>query len=82
MRRDVWYAFINEVNALDKFIQEFGPRDGDQSGYYVQGARKGKSRPITCATNAIARFHALQHMRRLWDDPSKLVPFSFLNYAP
>ncbi|CDO97535.1 unnamed protein product [Coffea canephora] len=82
MRRDVWYAFINEVNALHKFIQEFGPKDGDQSVYYVHGAHKGKAKAITCATNAIARLQALQHMRRLLDEPTKLVPFSFLQHAP
>ena len=82
MRRDVWYAFINEVNALHKFIQEFGPKDGDQSVYYVHGAHKGKAKAITCATNAIARLQALQQMRRLLDEPTKLVPFSFLQHAP
>lgn len=82
MRRDVWHAFINEVNALHKFIREFGPKDGDQSVYYVHGAHKGKAKAITYAINAIAKLQALQHMRRLLDEPTKLVPFSYLQNAP
>ncbi|XP_038887912.1 uncharacterized protein LOC120077886 isoform X2 [Benincasa hispida] len=45
-------------------------------------AHKGKERAMTNATNSIARLQALQFMRKLLDDPIKLVPFSFLQNAP
>ncbi|CBI23859.3 hypothetical protein VitviT2T_018590 [Vitis vinifera] len=82
MRRDVWYAFINEVIALYKFINEYGAEDGDQSVFHVYGAHKGKERAITGAMNSIARLQALQFIRKLLDDPIKLVQFSYLQNAP
>ncbi|KAG8364083.1 hypothetical protein BUALT_Bualt19G0089400 [Buddleja alternifolia] len=82
MRRDVWYAFINEVIALYKFISEYGPKDGDQSVYDIYGAQRGKDRAVTHAINAIARLQALQFMRRNIEEPTKLVQFSYLLNAP
>lgn len=82
MRRDVWHAFINEVIALYKFIREFGPNDDDQSVSHVYGAQKGKARASTYAINGIARLQALQFIRKLLDEPTKLVPFSYLLNAP
>ncbi|XP_073273567.1 uncharacterized protein [Primulina huaijiensis] len=82
MRRDVWYAFINEVIGLHKFINEFGPEARDKSVYDIYGARKGKDRAVTHAVNSIARLQALQYMRRTIDEPAKLVQFSFLQNAP
>ncbi|XP_059653426.1 uncharacterized protein LOC132300399 isoform X2 [Cornus florida] len=82
MRRDVWHAFISEVIALHNFIREYGPKDGDQSVYHVYGAHKGKARAITHAINGIARLQALQFMRKLLDDPTKLVQLSYLQNAP
>ncbi|EEF33761.1 conserved hypothetical protein [Ricinus communis] len=81
-RRDVWHAFINEVISLHKFMSEFGPEEGDQSKSQVYGAQKGKERAITSAMNSIARLQALQFMRKLLDDPTKLVQFSYLQKAP
>ncbi|KAG7011441.1 hypothetical protein SDJN02_26347 [Cucurbita argyrosperma subsp. argyrosperma] len=82
MRRDVWYAFISEVVASHKFIREYGPEDDDKTRFHVYGAHKGKERAMTNATNSISRLQALQFMRKLLDDPIKLVPFSFLQNAP
>ncbi|KAG5525893.1 hypothetical protein RHGRI_032255 [Rhododendron griersonianum] len=82
MRRDVWYAFICEVIALHKFVREFGPNDGDQSVYNVYGAHKGKARATAYAINGIARLQALQYMRKVLEDPIKLVQFSYLQNAP
>ncbi|KAL0454434.1 UNVERIFIED_CONTAM: hypothetical protein Slati_0782600 [Sesamum latifolium] len=82
MRRDVWYAFINEVISLYKFICEYGPKDGDQSVFDIYGAQRGKDRAVTHAVNAIARLQALQFMRRTLDEPTKLVQFSYLQNAP
>ncbi|XP_022156958.1 uncharacterized protein LOC111023786 isoform X2 [Momordica charantia] len=82
MRRDVWYAFFSEVVAVHKFIREYGPEDNDESRFHVYGAHKGNERAMTNATNSIARLQALQFMRKLLDDPIKLVPFSFLQNAP
>ncbi|PSS29169.1 F-box protein [Actinidia chinensis var. chinensis] len=82
MRRDAWYAFISEVIALYKFIHEFGPKDDDRSVPHVYGAHKGKARATTYATNGIARLQALQFMRKVLENPIKLVPFSFLQNAP
>lgn len=80
--RDVWHAFVNEVISLHKFISEFGPRDGDESVYYVYGANKGKERAVNSAINSVSRLQALQAMRKLPDDPTKLVQFSYLQNAP
>ncbi|KAJ8768272.1 hypothetical protein K2173_021212 [Erythroxylum novogranatense] len=82
LRRDVWHAFISEVIALHKFLSEFGPLDGDHSLLHVYGAKKGKERAIASAINSIARLQTLQFMRKLLDDPIKLVQFSYLQSAP
>lgn len=82
MRRDVWHAVISEVISLYKFIQEFGPKDGDGSVNNVYGAQKGNLKAATYAINGIARLQALQFMRKLLDEPAKLVQFSYLQHAP
>lgn len=82
MRRDVWHAVMSEVIALHKFIHEYGPDDSDETLFNVYGAHKGKERAITSAINGIARLQALQSMRKLLDDPTKLVQFSYLQNAP
>ncbi|KAK9286580.1 hypothetical protein L1049_014979 [Liquidambar formosana] len=82
MRRDVWHAFISEVIAVYKFVREYGPEDGDQSVYNVYGAHKGTERATTSAINSITRLQALQFIRKLLDDPTKLVQFSYLQNAP
>ncbi|KAA8545536.1 hypothetical protein F0562_020320 [Nyssa sinensis] len=82
MRRDVWLAFISEVIALYKFIREFGPKYGDQSVNHVYGAHKGEAKASTYAINGTARLQALQFIRKLSDDPTKLVQFAYLQNAP
>lgn len=82
MRKDVWHALISEVIALHKFMHEYGPDDSDESLFNVYGAHKGKKRATTSAINGIARLQALQHLRKLLDDPTKLVQFSYLQNAP
>ncbi|CAK9151182.1 unnamed protein product [Ilex paraguariensis] len=82
MRRDVWHALISEVICLHKFIREYGPMDGDQSVYHVYGAQKGKARATTYAINGISRLQALRFIRKLLDEPTKLVQFSYLQNAP
>ncbi|XP_058091323.1 uncharacterized protein LOC131237521 isoform X2 [Magnolia sinica] len=82
MRRDVWHAFISEVISLYEFIREYGPDDDDPSIRDVYGAHEGKPRAITCAANSIARVQSLQSIRRLSEDPAKLVQFSYLRSAP
>ncbi|XP_040366662.1 uncharacterized protein LOC112176229 isoform X4 [Rosa chinensis] len=82
MRRDVWHAFISEIIVLHKFIREYGPKEDDESLFHVYGAHKGKERAITSAINSIARLQALQFMRKLLDDPTKLAQFTYLQYAP
>lgn len=82
LRRDVWHAFISEVIALHKFLVDYGPPDDDQSLFQVFGSQKGRERAITCAINGITRLQALQFMRKVLDDPVKLVQFSYLQNAP
>lgn len=82
MRRDVWYAFIKEVISVHQFIQDFGPKENDQSVQNVYGAKKGKQRATNCAINSIARLQALQSIKKLLEEPTKLVPFSYLQNAP
>lgn len=82
MRRDVWHAVISEVIALHQFVHDYGPQDDDESMSFVYGAYKGKERATTSAINSIARLQALQFMRKLIDDPIKLVQFSYLKSAP
>ncbi|KAI4296262.1 hypothetical protein L6164_036235 [Bauhinia variegata] len=82
VRRDVWHSLISEVIALHKFVREYGPHDSDESLSNVYGAHKGKERATANAINGIARLQALQRMRKLLDDPTKLVQFSYLMKAP
>nr|GEV50766.1 hypothetical protein CTI12_AA229210 [Tanacetum cinerariifolium] len=82
MRRDVWYDFIKEVISVHQFIQDFGPKENDQSVQNVYGAKKGKQRATNCAINSIARLQALQSIKKLLEEPTKLVPFSYLQNAP
>lgn len=82
MRRDCWHAFIGEIISLYKFMHEYGPEDDDESVFHVSGAAKGKERAIISAINSIARLQALQFMRKMLDDPTKLVQFSYLKSAP
>ncbi|XP_052735017.1 uncharacterized protein LOC108342983 isoform X3 [Vigna angularis] len=82
MRRDVWHALINEVITLHRFIREYGPDEYDESLFNVYGARKGSDRATSSAINGIARLQALQYLRKLLDNPTKLVQFSYLQNAP
>ncbi|PPD89343.1 hypothetical protein GOBAR_AA04212 [Gossypium barbadense] len=82
LRRDVWHASISEIITLHKFLNEYGPDDNDRSLSQVFGSQKGKEKAMTSAINGIARLQALQFMRKLLDDPIKLVQFSFLQNAP
>ncbi|KAK8626653.1 hypothetical protein V6N13_134287 [Hibiscus sabdariffa] len=82
LRRDVWHSSISEIITLHKFLSEYGPDDNDQSLSQVFGSHKGKEKATTGAINGIARLQALQFMRKLLDDPIKLVQFSFLQNAP
>lgn len=82
MRRDVWHAFISEIISLYEFIREYGPRDHDPSIHDVYGAHKGKRRAVRSATNSIARLQSLQFIRKLSEDPAKLVQFSYLQCVP
>ncbi|KAL9244329.1 hypothetical protein vseg_018116 [Gypsophila vaccaria] len=82
MRRDVWHASISEVIALHKFILEYGPKEDDNSVSWVYGADKGKKRANIDAISSISRLQSLQSIRKLLDDPIKLVQFSYLLSAP
>lgn len=82
MRRDVWLAFISEIISVYKFIREYGPSDDDPAIHHVYGAHKGKKRAVSSAANSIARLQSLQFIRRLYEDPAKLVQFSYLSNAP
>lgn len=82
MRRDAWLAFISEVTSLHKFIREYGPEDGDKSVHHVYGAHKGRERAVMSAVNSITRVQSLQYIRKLSEDPIKLVQFSYLRHAP
>ncbi|KAL6840253.1 hypothetical protein ACP4OV_030063 [Aristida adscensionis] len=82
MRRDVWLAFISEIISVYKFVLEYGPSDDDPAIHHVYGAHKGKKRAVTSAANSIARLQSLQFIRRLYEDPAKLVQFSYLSNAP
>uniref|UniRef100_A0A0D9V8A8 Uncharacterized protein n=1 Tax=Leersia perrieri TaxID=77586 RepID=A0A0D9V8A8_9ORYZ len=82
MRRDVWLAFISEIISVYRFINEYGPRDDDPAIHRVYGAHKGKKTAVSSAANSIARLQSLQFIRRLYEDPAKLVQFSYLSNAP
>ncbi|CAD6235747.1 unnamed protein product [Miscanthus lutarioriparius] len=82
MRRDVWLAFISEIISVYRFICEYGPGGDDPAIHNVYGASKGKKRAVSSAANSIARLQSLQFIRRLYEDPAKLVRFSYLSNAP
>jgi hypothetical protein len=81
MRRDVWLAFVSEIISVYGFIREYGPGD-DPANHHVYGAHKGKKRAVSSAAHSIARLQSLQFIRRLYEDPAKLVQFSYLSNAP
>ncbi|KAG2593203.1 hypothetical protein PVAP13_5NG110318 [Panicum virgatum] len=81
-RRDVWLAFISEIISVYRFIREYGPGDNDPAIHDVYGAHKGKKRAVSSATNCIARLQSLQFIRRLYEEPAKLVQFYYLSNAP
>ncbi|KAM7263861.1 hypothetical protein ACFE04_001544 [Oxalis oulophora] len=82
LRRDVWHAFISEVISLHKFVNEYGPSDTDLSLLNVYGSHKGKEKATNSTINGIASLQALQYMKKLLDDPIKLVQFSYLQNIP
>ncbi|KAJ1286392.1 hypothetical protein BS78_03G349800 [Paspalum vaginatum] len=82
MRRDVWFAFISEIISVYRFVREYGPDDHDPAIHHVYGAHRGKKRAVSSAANSIARLQSLQFIRRLYEDPAKLVQFSYLSSAP
>lgn len=82
MRRYVWHAFISEVISLYDFIREYAPSDDDPSIHQVYGAHKGKRKAIRSAANSIARLQSLQFIRKLSEDPAKLVQFTYLRNVP
>ncbi|XP_074573483.1 uncharacterized protein LOC141829905 [Curcuma longa] len=82
MRRDVWHASINEIISMYEFVRDYGPSDDDPSIHYVYGAHKGRRRVIRSTANSIARLQCLQFIRRLSEDPAKLVQFSYLRTVP
>lgn len=81
-RRDVWHAFISEIICLYKFIHEYGPLDDDLSTYDVYDAHKGMRRAIRSATKSIARLKSLHSIGKLFEDPVKLMQFTYLQSAP
>lgn len=78
----MWHAFISEIISLYDFIREYGPNADDPSIHDVYGAHKGKRRAIRSAANSIARLQSLQFIRKLSEDPAKLVQFSYLRNVP
>ncbi|PKA58351.1 hypothetical protein AXF42_Ash013857 [Apostasia shenzhenica] len=82
LRRDVWNALISEIISLYEFIREYGPDEEDTSIHHVYGAHKGGRRAVSSAANSIARLQSLQYIRKLSEDPAKLVQFSYLKNAP
>ena len=48
----------------------------------MYGAHKGKKRAVSSAANCIARLQSLQFIRRLYEEPAKLVQFYYLSNAP
>ncbi|KAJ3707672.1 hypothetical protein LUZ61_011377 [Rhynchospora tenuis] len=81
-RRDVWHAFISEVISLYKFVHEYGPLDDDPTVHHVYGSHKGKVRATKSMEHTIARLQSLQFMRKLHEDPLKLVQFTYLRSVP
>ncbi|XP_042463034.1 uncharacterized protein LOC122046411 isoform X2 [Zingiber officinale] len=82
MRRDVWHASINEIISMYEFVRDYGPSDDDPLIHYVYGSHKGRRQVIRSTANSIARLQCLQFIRRLSEDPAKLVQFSYLQTVP
>ncbi|KAJ3677893.1 hypothetical protein LUZ60_001696 [Juncus effusus] len=81
-RRDAWHAFISEIISLYKFLRDFSPSDEDPMVHHVYGSHKGKKRAIKSMSNSIARIQSLQFIKKLNEDPLKLVQFTYLRNAP
>jgi hypothetical protein len=54
-RRDMWYAMVNELICLYRFIDMYGPKDGDPLLGYIYGAKNGRNTAISSAIQGIAR---------------------------
>ena len=63
-------------------MDEYGPEDDDPSIHHVYGAHRGKRKAIKSVANSVARLQSLQFMRKLSEDPAKLVQFSYLRNVP
>jgi hypothetical protein len=54
-RRDMWYAMVNELICLYRFVDMYGPKDGDPLLGYIYGAKNGRNTAISSAIQGIAR---------------------------
>ncbi|CAM6045650.1 unnamed protein product, partial [Sphagnum compactum] len=82
-RRDMWYAMVNELICLYRFVDMYGPKDGDPLLGYIYGAKNGRNTAISSAIQGIARLQAVQYT--LGKPPTnfnRLLQFSFLIDAP
>ncbi|MCO5570395.1 hypothetical protein L7F22_024116 [Adiantum nelumboides] len=79
-RREVWFAFIEELLSAYAFISDYGPAGDDPVLCYVQGSRDGNKRVIASAMNGIARVQAVQStLGRVIESPGRLLQFSRIN---
>ncbi|KAI5065180.1 hypothetical protein GOP47_0019875 [Adiantum capillus-veneris] len=79
-RREVWFAFIDELLSAYAFISEYGPAVDDPVLCHIQGSQHGNRKVIASAINGIARVQAAQStLGRLIESPGRLLQFSRIN---
>eukprot|EP00250_Pteridium_aquilinum_P005599 c15671_g1_i2 orf=220-2820(-) len=82
-RREVWFAFVDELLSAYSFISEYGPGGDDPFLHYVQGSQHGRKKAIGSAIDGIARVQAVQStLGRVLEYPGRLLQFSHLKNAP
>lgn len=82
-RREVWFAFLDELLSAYSFISEYGPAVDDPLLHHVHGSEHGSKRALLSAINGIARVQAVQStLGRLLEYPGRLLQFSSLKNAP
>lgn len=82
-RREVWFAFIDELLSAYAFIAEYGPAVDDPFLSHVQGSQHGNRRVIVSAVHGIARVQAVQStLGKLIEYPGRLLQFSRVKDHP
>lgn len=82
-RREIWFAFINEIVSVYSFIHEYGPAMDNSFVRQGYGSEHGNKKSLALAVKGITKVQAVQStLHRAVEYPGKLLQFSYLSNAP